>query len=53
MRKTGAVFEGYSRRVEGENLSDGDGKQLLLSLKSLRNAEHGEAVSVATAQAGE
>lgn len=49
----GAVFEGYSRRVEGESLSDGDGKQLLLSLKSLRNADHGEAVSVASAQAGE
>jgi cytoskeletal protein CcmA (bactofilin family) len=47
----GAVFEGYSRRVERENLSDGEGKQLLPPLKSLRPAEHGDAV--APAQAGE
>ncbi|HEY3916786.1 MAG TPA: polymer-forming cytoskeletal protein [Stellaceae bacterium] len=49
----GAVFEGYSRRVEGENLSDSDGKQQLLSLKALRNAESADAVGVASAQAGE
>jgi cytoskeletal protein CcmA (bactofilin family) len=47
----GAVFEGYSRRVEREHLSDGEGKQLLLALKSLRPAEHGDVV--APAQAGE
>jgi len=47
----GAVFEGYSRRVERENLSEGEGKQLLPALKALRPAEHSEAV--APAQAGE
>lgn len=47
----GAVFEGYSRRVERENLADGEGKQLLPALKSLRPAEHSDAV--APAQAGE
>ena len=46
----GAVFEGYSRRVERENLSGGE-KQLLPTLKTLRPAEHGDAV--APAQAGE
>ncbi len=47
----GAVFEGYSRRVERENFSDGEGKQLLPALKSLRPTEHNDAV--ASAQAGE
>lgn len=47
----GAVFEGYSRRVERERLSEGDGKQLLPALKSLRPAEHSDVV--APAQAGE
>lgn len=47
----GAVFEGYSRRVERENLAEGEGKQLLPALKSLRPAEHNDAV--APAQAGE
>jgi cytoskeletal protein CcmA (bactofilin family) len=47
----GAVFEGYSRRVERENFYDGEGKQLLPALKSLRPAEHADAV--ASAQAGE
>lgn len=47
----GAVFEGYSRRVERENLAEGEGKQLLPALKSLRPAEHSDAV--APAQAGE
>jgi len=47
----GAVFEGYSRRVEREDLSDGEGKQLLPALKTLRPTEHSEAV--APAQAGE
>jgi len=47
----GAVFEGYSRRVEREHLSEGEGKQLLPALKALRPAEHSEAV--APAQAGE
>ena len=46
----GAVFEGYSRRVERESLSDGD-KQRLPALKSLRQADHSDAV--APAQAGE
>jgi cytoskeletal protein CcmA (bactofilin family) len=46
----GAVFEGYSRRVEREHLSDGDGKQLLPVLKSLRT-EHTD--TVASAEAGE
>ena len=46
----GAVFEGYSRRVERESLSDGE-KQLLPSLKSLRSADHSDAV--APARAGE
>lgn len=40
----GAVFEGYSRRVDRENLSHGDGKHLLPALKSLHNAEHGEPI---------
>lgn len=48
----GAVFEGYSRRVERENLSDGEGKQLLPALKSLRSTDHTESV-VAPAPAGE
>lgn len=47
----GAVFEGYSRRVDHQNLGDGEGKQVLPALKSLRNAEHGEAI--ASAEAGE
>jgi cytoskeletal protein CcmA (bactofilin family) len=48
----GAVFEGYSRRVERENLADGESKQLLPSLKSLRDtADHDDAI--ASAQAGE
>jgi cytoskeletal protein CcmA (bactofilin family) len=47
----GAVFEGYSRRVERENLSDGEGKQLLPALKSHRSPEHGE--TVVSASAGE
>jgi cytoskeletal protein CcmA (bactofilin family) len=46
----GAVFEGYSRRVEREHLSDGEGKQLLPALKSLRPAE---SEAVAPASAGE
>jgi cytoskeletal protein CcmA (bactofilin family) len=45
----GAVFEGYSRRVERENLSDGEGKQLLPALKALRPAEHSDAVAPASA----
>jgi cytoskeletal protein CcmA (bactofilin family) len=45
----GAVFEGYSRRVERENLSDGEGKQLLPALKALRPVEHSDAVASATA----
>jgi cytoskeletal protein CcmA (bactofilin family) len=47
----GAIFEGYSRRVEREDLSDGEGKQLLPALKSLRATEHNSAV--ASAPAGE
>lgn len=47
----GAVFEGYSRRVEHQNLGEGDGKQLLPALKSLRGTEHSEAI--ASAEAGE
>ena len=47
----GAVFEGYSRRVERENPADGEGKQFLPALKALRATEHGDAV--ATAPAGE
>lgn len=46
----GAVFEGYSRRVEREHLSEGEGKQFLPALKSLRSAEHSDVV--APAQAG-
>lgn len=38
----GAVYEGFSRRVEREHLAQGDAKQLLPVLKSLRDAEHGE-----------
>ncbi len=45
----GAVFEGYSRRVERENLSDGEGKQLLPAIKSLRTSEPGDAVISAPA----
>jgi cytoskeletal protein CcmA (bactofilin family) len=47
----GATFEGYSRRVERDHLSDGEGKLLLPALQSLRPAEHGDAA--APAQAGE
>lgn len=47
----GAVFEGYSRRVDHQNLGDGEGKQLMPALKTLRKAEHGEAI--ASAEAGE
>lgn len=47
----GAVFEGYSRRVERDRLADGEGKPLLPALKSSRPAEHGDAV--APVQAGE
>jgi cytoskeletal protein CcmA (bactofilin family) len=47
----GAVFEGYSRRVQRENLADGEGKQLLPALKALSPAEHN--ADVASAQAGE
>jgi cytoskeletal protein CcmA (bactofilin family) len=47
----GATFEGYSRRVERDHISDGEGKQLLPALKSLRPAERGDVV--ASAQAGE
>jgi cytoskeletal protein CcmA (bactofilin family) len=48
----GAVFEGYSRRVERENFSDGEGKHMLPALKSLRSStDHTEAV--VSAQAGE
>ncbi|HEX3972509.1 MAG TPA: polymer-forming cytoskeletal protein [Stellaceae bacterium] len=46
----GAVFEGYSRRVERENFSDGEGKQLLpTTLKALRSNENGDAVAPASA----
>ncbi|HVA14144.1 MAG TPA: polymer-forming cytoskeletal protein [Stellaceae bacterium] len=48
----GAVFEGYSRRVDREHLPDGEGKQLLPALKSLRSGtDHGEAIT--SAEAGE
>jgi len=47
----GAIFEGYSHRVEREHLSGGEGKQLLPALKTLHPAEHGDAV--APIQAGE
>jgi cytoskeletal protein CcmA (bactofilin family) len=45
----GAVFEGYSRRVERDNIADGEGKQLLPALKALRPAEHGDVVAPASA----
>jgi cytoskeletal protein CcmA (bactofilin family) len=45
----GAVFEGYSRRVERENLSDGEGKQLLPALKAIRSSEHSDAAAPAAA----
>lgn len=45
----GAIFEGYSRRVEREDLSDGEGKQLLPALKSLRATEHKSATISAPA----
>lgn len=48
----GAVFEGYSRRVERENLADGEGKNLLPALKSLRTPEHHND-AVISASAGE
>lgn len=47
----GAAFEGYSRRVERENLPDSDHKLVLPSLKTLRDAERGE--SMASLEAGE
>jgi cytoskeletal protein CcmA (bactofilin family) len=47
----GAMFEGYSRRVEREHLSNGVHKQLLPALKSLRTAEHTD--TIASAKAGE
>lgn len=46
----GAVFEGYSRRVEREELPSPDNKQLLTSVHSLRNAA--ERVEVTAAEAG-
>lgn len=46
----GAVFEGYSRRVDREELPNPDGKQLLSSVHSLRNAA--ERVEVTAAEAG-
>jgi cytoskeletal protein CcmA (bactofilin family) len=45
----GAVFEGYSRRVEREELPSPDSKQLLTSVHSLRNAA--ERVEVTAAEA--
>jgi cytoskeletal protein CcmA (bactofilin family) len=48
----GAVFEGFSRRVEREHLSDGEGKRALPSLKSLRNPQSGETAS-STIEIGE
>jgi cytoskeletal protein CcmA (bactofilin family) len=48
----GAVFEGYSRRVERDHLGEGEGKQLLPAHKSMREStDHGE--TVVPAQAGE
>jgi cytoskeletal protein CcmA (bactofilin family) len=47
----GATFEGYSHRVEREDLSSGEGKQLLPALKTLRPADQSDVV--APAQAGE
>jgi cytoskeletal protein CcmA (bactofilin family) len=47
----GAVFEGYSRRVEREGLPDSDRKLVLPSLKSLRGNEHSD--TVASLEAGE
>jgi cytoskeletal protein CcmA (bactofilin family) len=47
----GAVFEGYSRRVEREGLPDNDSKLVLPSLKSLRGNERSD--TVASLEAGE
>jgi hypothetical protein len=47
----GAVFEGYSRRVEREGLPDSDRKLVLPSLKSLRGNERSD--TVASLEAGE
>jgi len=46
----GAVFEGYSRRVERDELPSPDNKQLLTSVHSLRNSA--ERVEVTAAEAG-
>ncbi len=46
----GAVFEGYSRRVDRDELPNPDGKQLLSSVHSLRNTA--ERVDVTVAEAG-
>lgn len=46
----GAVFEGYSRRVERDELPSPDSKQLLTSVHSLRNTA--ERVEVTAAEAG-
>jgi cytoskeletal protein CcmA (bactofilin family) len=47
----GAVFEGYSRRVERGSLPESDNKLVLPSLKTLRSAEHSDAI--ASLEAGE
>jgi cytoskeletal protein CcmA (bactofilin family) len=47
----GAVFEGYSRRVERESLPESDSKLILPSLNTLRSAERGE--TIASLEAGE
>jgi len=47
----GAIFEGYSRRVEREHLADAEGKQLLPAMKSLSPAQNTGAA--APAHAGE
>ena len=46
----GAVFEGYSRRVERDELPSPDSKQLLTSVHSLRNAS-ADRVEVTAAEA--
>jgi cytoskeletal protein CcmA (bactofilin family) len=47
----GAVFEGYSRRVDREHMPDGEMKQLMPAIKSLRNgADHAEIVAPAEAE---
>lgn len=44
----GAVFEGYSRRVEREDVpGSGDGKQLLTSMQNLRSTSERQPVEIA------